>query len=419
MVIIASGMGLTTPPPRKQVALQSVGRHILSRIAFGRIFLALIVVTQILASTPVVWAATPPVTGDVLPGLQGLDEAMLRLMEKWNSPGASLAVAYKGKLILARGYGYTSKSSKEAQPVKPQSRFRFASLSKPLTATAIMLLVEDGKLSLDDHVITLLREDAPKKTKDARVKQITVRYLLEHRGGLASNTYNDPMFAPQPPCPNHLPVYLDRWLDHTPGEKFEYSNIGYCILGRVIEKVTGQAYASFVTQRVLTPISVSSIELGASLKSKPDEVTYYGLGEKTSPYGGFNLEAMAANGGWIGSSVDYLKFLIAIDGQRSPALLKPSTFTEMLAKPDDPELKDKSAYYGNGFNVRALRSGEREFWHNGGLVGTTTVAVRTATGYAWVAFFNVKFNFTEIHRTISEAIRGIKKPPTGDLFDKY
>ncbi len=394
-------------------------RQILSRIVLGRLFPALIVVALILASTPIVWAATPPVTGEALPGLESLDEAMIRLIEKFNIPGASLAVAFKGRLILARGYGYAFKSSKETRPVQPQNRFRFGSLSKPLTATAIMLLVEDGKLALDDRVVTLLREDAPKKTRDARVNQITVRHLLEHRGGLASKAYKDPMFAPQPPCPTDLPRYLDRWLDHTPGEKFEYSNIGYCILGCVIEKVTGQTYASFVTQRVLTPIGATSIELGASLISKPDEVTYYGLGERTSPYGGFNLEAMAANAGWIGSSVDYLRFLTAIDGQRSPALLKPSTFAEMLAKPDDPELKDKSAYYGNGFNVRDLKGGRRNFWHNGSLVGTSTIAVRAATGYAWVAFFNGRFNPTEIHGTIWEAIRGIKKPPIGDLFDKY
>lgn len=82
-----------------------------------------------------------------------------------------MAGAFEGKLILARGYGYAVKSSEDTRPVQPQSQFRFASLSKPLTAAAIMLLVEDGRLSLDDCVVALLKEDAPKKTEDSRINR--------------------------------------------------------------------------------------------------------------------------------------------------------------------------------------------------------------------------------------------------------
>ena len=95
---------------------------------------------------------------------------MVKLIDKYDFPGASLAVAFNGKLILARGYGYSKKSLVKKIPVNPNDRFRFASLSKPITATAMMLLVEEGKLSLDDNIIQLLQELGPQKLTDSRVE---------------------------------------------------------------------------------------------------------------------------------------------------------------------------------------------------------------------------------------------------------
>lgn len=380
-------------------------------------------------NTPNVWSAAQ-ISGEALPRLEGFDEVMLKLIDKYDIPGASLAVSFNGKLTLARGYGYMKKSLTEKIPVQPQSRFRFASLSKPLTAAAIMFLVEEGKLSLDDSIISLLQELGPQKISDSRINQITVRHLLEHRGGFDRSIGGDPMFLNQPPCPGNIKSFLARKLDFTPGEKYVYSNIGYCILGRIIEKTTKKSYEDFLKERVLKPLGAHSIELGASLKCKPNEVNYYDLpppfyqGQRTSPYGGFNLEAMDAHGGWIGSAIDYLRFLTGIDGQRLPALLQSNTFSMMLAMPDDPALKDKPTYYAKGFNVRKLSSGGINFWHTGSLPGTSAIAVRTASGYGWVALFNgrtddwEKLNL-EIDRKIWEGVRSVKELPVGDLFNKY
>jgi CubicO group peptidase (beta-lactamase class C family) len=169
-------------------------------------------------SVPNGWSAAP-ISGEALPGLDGFNEAMLNLIDKYDIPGASLAVSFKGKLILARGYGYAKKSLTEKIPVQPQSRFRFASLSKPLTAAAIMLLVEEGKLSLDDSIISLLQELGPQKITDSRINQITVQHLLEHRGGFDRSIGGDPMLLNQPPCPRNIKSFLARKLDFTPGEK--------------------------------------------------------------------------------------------------------------------------------------------------------------------------------------------------------
>ncbi|MEI9479564.1 MAG: serine hydrolase domain-containing protein [Deltaproteobacteria bacterium] len=392
-------------------------------------FILFIVILALTLKIPNLWSDTP-ISGEALLGLEGFDRVILRLIDKYGVPGASLAVSYNGKLILARGYGYAKKSLMEKIPVQPQSRFRFASMSKPLTATGIMLLIEDGKLSLDSKMTVLLNGIGIQKPRDSRVDQITLRHLLEHRGGFDRDKSGDPMFLRPPLCPSNLKSFLNQRLDFAPGEKYAYSNIGYCILGRIIEIAAKQSYGDFITTRILEPVGARNIELGNSTKAKPNEVTYYDLGspfsqgQRMSPYGGFDLEALDANGGWIGTATDYLRFLTAIDGQRPPALLQPDTFKIMLSMPDDATLTDKPTYYANGFNVRKLRDGGTTFWHDGSLPGTSTIAVREASGYAWVALFNGrtddwgKLNH-EIDRTIWEGVRSVRKAPTGDLFDKY
>lgn len=375
-----------------------------------------------------VWSDVP-ISGEALPGLEGFDKVMVKLIDKYDFPGASLAVAFKGKLVLARGYGYSKKSLVKKTPVNPNDRFRFASLSKPITATAVMLLVEEGKLSLDDHIIQLLQELGPQKLSDSRVNQITVRHLLEHRGGFDRDVSGDPMFLPQPPCPGNIKSFLGGKLDFTPGEKYAYSNIGYCILGRLVERMTNKSYENFIKERVLEPVGAKSIEVGASLKTKPDEVTYYtpshiSQEKEASPYGGFNLEAMDSHGGLIGCASDYIRFLTSIDGQRKPALLQPNTFKEMLVVPNDPTLKEKAVYYAKGFWVRKLAGGGVNFWHFGSLSGTLTIAVRTWSGYSWVALFNTRPDDhgkvqLDVDRSLWEGIRPVKEIPSGDLFDKY
>jgi N-acyl-D-amino-acid deacylase len=398
-------------------------------LCLKQFFSVLISVSFIILLTGInVWSDVP-ISGEALPGFEGFDKVMVKLIDKYDFPGASLAVAFKGKLVLVRGYGYSKKSLLKKTPVNPNDRFRFASLSKPITATAVMLLVEEGKLSLDNHIIQLLQDIGPQKVSDSRVNQITVRYLLEHRGGFDRNISGDPMFLPQPPCPGNIKSFLGGELDFTPGEKHVYSNIGYCILGRIIEKMTNKTYEDFIKERVLGPVGAKGVEVGASLKTKPEEVTYYApprisQEKEASPYGGFNLEAMDSHGGLIGSAIDYIHFLTSIDGQRKPAILQPNTFKDMLAVPDESALKDKPVYYAKGFRVRKIAGGGINFWHDGSLSGTLAIAVREWSGYSWVALFNSRPDdwrkvLLDIDRALWEGLRPIKEIPSGDLFDKY
>ena len=394
-------------------------------------------------------------TGSALPGLGAYDEFMLALIKKWDVPGAGLAVAHKDKLLLVRGYGLASKE--RAVPVEPTSLFRLASLSKTITAVTVLQLVQEGRLKLDDKVLPLLGEIGPRADRiaDSRVHDITVRHLLQHSGGFDRDRSGDAVFLPgaaaaarrqggslPPDCPTVLRDTLERKLDFAPGEVFAYSNVGYCILGRVVERVPGTPYETHVREHVLAPAGATRMRIGRTLQPAEGEVAYYdyreakevrampGLGAKLAPqpYGAFAVETMDSYGGWIGAPVDYLWFILAIEGRRGAALLETATLTEMnassglkAASPDAEGYNTNNTFYGLGINVRPVRNGANLF-HFGSLPGTSTLAVRTADGFAWVAAFNSRPRDRkgfrgELDRGLWVAKGKVKTWPEGNLFE--
>jgi CubicO group peptidase (beta-lactamase class C family) len=394
-------------------------------------------------------------TGSALSGLKAYDELMTALLRKWNVAGASLVVARDDKLVLARGYGLADKS--HHAPVEPTSVFRLASLSKTVTAVTVLMLVQDGRLRLDDKVLAILGEIGPRpgKITDARVRDITVRHLLLHSGGFDRAHSGDVVFLPRaadaarrqggplpPDCPTIMRDTLERALDFAPGTRFAYSNIGYCILGRIIERVTRTPYETYVRTRVLMPAGAMRMKVGRTLQAAEGEVTYYdydeakdvsampGLGLKRAPqpYGSFAVETMDSYGGWIAAPVDYLRFILAIDGRRGAALLNGAILAQMNTPSRLPEAAgtdydgagDAGAPYGLGIRVRQVKNG-LTLWHTGSLPGTSTIAVRTADGFAWVAAFNGRpkdknaFR-AEVDRGLWAAKNAVMWWPRGDLF---
>jgi N-acyl-D-amino-acid deacylase len=338
--------------------------------------------------------------------------------------------------------------------VKPTSLFRLASLSKTVTAVAVLQLVQGGRLKLDDTVLPILGDLGPRPDRitDARVHAITVRHLLQHSGGFDRDRSGDDVFLPNaaeaahrqggplpPDCPTILRDTLERKLDFAPGTRFAYSNVGYCILGRIVERVTGSPYEAYVRERVLTPAGATRMKVGRTLQPAEGEVTYYdypgakevkampglGLTRAAQPYGAFALETMDSYGGWIGAPIDYLRFILAIDGRRGAALLNAATVAEMNAPglkepPSGDESGGNGVFYGLGIRVRPVKNGANLF-HTGSIPGTSNLAVRSADGFAWVVTFNSRpqdrngFR-ADADRGLWDAKRKVKRWPDGDLF---
>jgi CubicO group peptidase (beta-lactamase class C family) len=361
-------------------------------------------------------------TGRADSRLESFDRLMRRFLKEHELPGAALAVARNDRLIYQRGYGYADVTSKEL--VQPESLFRIASISKPITAVAILQLVQRGKLKLVAPVFEVLHLQQPKDAEvrfDPRWKKVTILHLLQHRGGWDRDKSFDPMFrsraiveelqAKPPADPQHIIDYmLRRPLDFEPGKRDAYSNFGYCLLGRVVEKVSGQTYEDYVRQHVLAPLGISSMRLGATLPDRRvrSEVKYHvpkndkgkavmgpHLGELVpSPYGAWCLESMDAHGGWLASAADLVRFAAAFDDPKHCKILNAKSIHTMLARPPGAAGKNekgrpRDAYYACGWMVRPVgERGQCNMWHSGSLPGTSTLLVRRHDGLVWAVLFN-------------------------------
>lgn len=359
-----------------------------------------------------------------------LDDLMTGFLETHKLPGASLAVGRGGRVLYARGFGWADVAAKK--PVQPESLFRLASISKPITGVAIVRAVEQGGLSLDDKILRWIPDLVPADIPDARWRDITLRHLLQHTGGWDRDKSFDPMFRAvpfaeelgvDPPAkPEHvIRVMLKKPLDFTPGERYAYSNFGYCLLGRVLERLDGVSYFESVRRRVLEPLGLKQLSLGRTLKefALPNEVTYYGhpsretgpsvfapnVGQPVAwPYGGWHLEAMDSHGGWVGTASDLVRLAMSLDSttldsQTSRPFLSADSLKSLWSRPsglagNDAEGKPKDIHYGLGWLVRTVEPGEKiNVWHNGALDGTSTMFVRRYDGFCWAVLFNSRNGF--------------------------
>lgn len=384
--------------------------------------------------------------------LKSFDDEIEDFMKARNVPGASVAIVKDRKLIYARGYGFADREKN--LPAQADSLFRIASISKPFTAVGILKLVEDGKLKLDDQALDILQ--LAEKPSDTRWNDITVRHLLHHTGGWDRDISFDPMFRPgtiattlQVEAPakamDVIRYMLTKKLDAAPGERYAYSNFGYCILGRIIEKVTGQDYETYMKKAVLAPMSITRMRIGRSMASQQaeGEVKYYMVDDAMTgsvfpsdkervlwPYGGFYLEAMDAHGAWIASAVDLVRFASSFDIPSKCPVLKPESIREMFSPPAvpvsrTPEGKLKDVYYGLGWQVRPVgREGRANTWHSGSLPGTSTLLVRRWDGLDWAVLFNQrskdkKLSDGAIDGAMHKAAAKVSQWPKVDLFPKF
>ncbi|HZL37539.1 MAG TPA: serine hydrolase [Tepidisphaeraceae bacterium] len=308
-------------------------------------------------------------------GPEVFDQAMRTYMAARHIRAGTLAVSRDGKMLLQRGYGFADAGSR--RKLKADDPFRIASVTKPFTAAAIRRLISHGKLSLDTRAFPLLALTPPAGTKkDPRLDQITIKELLEHKAGWDRDKAFDPMFRPLeisaaldkkgPASANDVVRYMvGQPLQFAPGSRECYSNFGYCVLGRVIEKVTGEPYLKFVNKEILSPLGIGSVELARSLPADrnprepqyldpdrgPNVVNSKGPRNVPAPDGTFYIEAMDSHGGLIASAPDLARFLNAywISGEprqgngQSWAFFGslPGTFTLVQQQP-------------NGINVAAL-----------------------------------------------------------------
>jgi CubicO group peptidase (beta-lactamase class C family) len=367
----------------------------------------------------------------------GVEKTVNAFLRRWSIEGASIAIAKDGKLVFAHGFGYADTASRiETQPY---SQFRIASISKLVTAVGVMRLREEGKLSLTDSVFGpggILNDPFFGVPKDKRVYRINVAELLSHEAGWTQR-YGDQMFMPlvvaekmhvKPPVDTKTIVKfaLEKNLHYTPGSGKAYSNLGYSILGLVIEKVSGMAYEDFCRQTILEPLGIFDMKIAGNLPSEkaPFEVTYYepadvllkpsiyGTGELVPPsYGGNDIRALGAAGAWVATAPDLMRLLLAVDGFKTrPDILSDESIRFMT--------DNENGYAPVGWKATVM---DGTWWRTGSFPGSAGMMKRQSDGISWVVLFNSSaWNGPEIYSYInnmmSRAISKIDLWPDYDLF---
>src|SRR5262245_13078940 len=262
--------------------------------------------------------------GTVAPGqFASFDESMRSGLIGNGALAISVAVAKDGKLLHTAAFGVANPATGE--PATPASRFRLASNSKLLTATAILELVEAGQLGLDEPVLSRLAVHLGVAFSDPRMATVTLRQLLSHTSGLPE--YDRTFFGGgAATCEDAARRGLSSGLIGPPGTVYRYSNMNFCLLGLLVENVTGKRYADVVEDRVLHPLGIDDMRMAGPYDVQPGDVAH-----PTTPGRTF-MEALAGAGAWIGTPADLVRIIDGLDRSR-PGWhpLSSSTVTQMQA----------------------------------------------------------------------------------------
>ncbi len=367
-----------------------------------------------------------------------MDARVNDFLRRWRIQGASVAITSDERLVYAKGFG--TANSETGEQVQPGHLFRIASVSKLITATAVMKLYEEGRLDLDEKVFGsegILNDSVFRGYRDRRIENITVRHLLNHTAGW-SRYSGDPMFSSlyiarkmniEPPAAFEqvLQFTLARRLNYTPGIRYSYSNLGYAILGKIIERKSGMPYQDYVVMNLLKPLGIHDMHLGKSYyhQKYPNEVRYHSSAGKMSAYcidgsgelvpiyyGGNNIELLGPAGGWVASAAELAKFLTAIDGYPG----QPDILTgESISMMTDPDLAGRGLFGWRGTDSYGT------WWRTGYLTGSSALVVRQKDGLNWVVMINTStYKHSRIHRYVSammfRAVNHVDHWPDVDLF---
>lgn len=308
----------------------------------------------------------PAQVGQSDPRFAGARKFILEAMAEQRLPSVAIAVARDGKILWEEGFGWADQERQV--PATPQTLYSLASISKPITATGLMRLVEAGKVELDrpanDYLagvrLTGLAGDA---------SGATVRRVLSHTAGLP--LHYEFFYAGDPYRRRDTDAGIERYgiLVNPPGEVYEYSNLGYGILERIIERVTGRDYAEFVRAEVFAPLGMSRsvVSTGEGLE---DAAVRYDAKGRPIPFYDFDHRGGSAV---YSSAHDLVRFGIYHLGDRQrdqQSILRARTLTEMQ-QPITPGSSTQG--YGLGWIVTADDHGYRRVSHTGGMPGVATV----------------------------------------------
>jgi CubicO group peptidase (beta-lactamase class C family) len=345
--------------------------------------------------------------------LATMDKDINAYMSKYNIPGLSLAITRDDRLVFAKGYGLADQAANIK--VTPNSMFRIMSISKSITATAIMKLIDGGHFKITDKVFgpgsvlgtkygTVVVNGV--KQYKTGVTSITIQNLLEHQSGWGANSDPEQLLKTKTPAEAVSAVIDTIPLANTPNTVHFYSNFGFLVLGRVIADVSGQSYEDYVKNNILSQCQVTRMQLANNAGPISNEVQYYPLGVTN----GFRIHEFDSFGGWLATPIDLCKLSVRVDQIASKSdILSSTSLTKMF------EASSLDGGYGKGWIVNQPWRG-----HNGAFGGTGSFFTQRTDGFGFALVMNTnavgdEYSFG-IRGVVDAAITKVTSWPAYDLF---
>ncbi len=320
-----------------------------------------------LAASPPAWA------GQTL--AERIDAALAPLFKR-DAPGATVIVTKDGVPVLRKAYGLADVDSKT--PMQPEMQLRLGSVTKQFTAVAILMLAEQGKLSLQDELTQWL-PDYP-----VHGKRITIEQLLQHTAGIRNYTGMMSYWltaGSDRSVQQMIELFKDDALDFEPGERWAYSNSGYLLLGAIIEKVSGTGYADFLAKHIFEPLGMHDTAYEGHERNAKRRITGYREGFLSAyrPAERISMTQPFAAGALVSTVDDLARWDQAITAGR---LLKEDSWKRAFTPCALPT--GARCSYGYGWRIGDLR-GHRMLAHGGDIPGFNSEAVRLPDDKVFVA----------------------------------
>ncbi len=304
-------------------------------------------------------------TGTPLTGWAAFDDEIIRSVLGGGSDAVSVAVAIDGEIVHDAAFGARIPDTFEA--VTTTDRFRIASISKTITAITALQLVEEGLVGLDEPVGRLAAFEAGVPTPTDRAAGITIRQLLTHTTGFGQ--YENLFFRNRVgSCEEAAAVGLTGSM----GGGYRYSNMNYCVLGLVIENLTGQSYEEVVYERLLTPLGISGMRLAPTYDPGPGEV------EHRTVVGRNYMEVLGAAGAWVATPSDLVTIIDSLDPD-TPGWkpLEPETVAMMKTSATNLSAPDR------GYGMGLILYGGGAAGHTGTIESTHAMVFDRADNVTW------------------------------------
>jgi len=273
-------------------------------------------------------------------------------------PSIVVAVAENGEIIWQEGFGLSDVENRV--PATPHTMYRLGSISKTIAATGLMILVEEGKVDLDEPALEYLPKDVGLRAFEAKVEDVTVRHLLNNRSGMPA--YAESFFEDDPGGPRPFDETVRRYgiVTYPPGQSFIYCNLGYQLIGRIVAHVSGMSYDEFIEERVLAPLGMTESQVYKGSPLRHHYAFCYTQDLKKIPQ---YLDGYPGAGGNYSSAHDLIRFAMFHLGDNLPdqeAILSDRSINSMQEK-----YPPSNRRYGLGWSLDGDEGGFRSVYHGG------------------------------------------------------